>query len=129
MPGADLPGLLYIRDRHSGEALRGLAEAGGRTLVVNGVVGGSRAQPNLALAESAAAKIDEGGVATDAELHTSDAAIWAAGDIAYAHKPAADLHLRVEHWSEAEAMGEIVGEPRRRASALGRRSRILVNHR
>jgi 3-phenylpropionate/trans-cinnamate dioxygenase ferredoxin reductase subunit len=54
-------------------------------------------------------KIDKGGVATDAELRTSNPAIWAAGDIAYAHNPAADRHLRVEHWGEAEAMGEIVG--------------------
>ena len=54
-------------------------------------------------------KIDKGGVATDAKLRTSDPAIWAAGDIAYAHNPAADRHLRVEHWGEAEAMGEIVG--------------------
>jgi 3-phenylpropionate/trans-cinnamate dioxygenase ferredoxin reductase subunit len=54
-------------------------------------------------------KIDKGGVATDAELRTSDPAIWAAGDIAYAHNPAADRHLRVEHWGEADALGEIVG--------------------
>jgi 3-phenylpropionate/trans-cinnamate dioxygenase ferredoxin reductase subunit len=190
IPGGDLPGLVYVRDRHSGEALRGLAAAGGRvvvigsgfigceaaaslsrrgvevvlvtdetlphaarlggeagariadwlraegvdlilqdgaaavrssgnswevelasgrTLLANGVVSGSGARPNLALAESAGVKIDKGGVATDAELRTSDPAIWAAGDIAYAHNPAADRHLRVEHWGEAEAMGEIVG--------------------
>lgn len=83
--------------------------ASGRTLLANGVVSGSGARPNLALAESAGVKIDNGGVATDAELRTSDHAIWAAGDIAYAHNPAADRHLRVEHWGEAEAMGEIVG--------------------
>jgi 3-phenylpropionate/trans-cinnamate dioxygenase ferredoxin reductase component len=101
IPGADLPGLVYVRDRHSGEALRGLAAAGGRvvvigsgfigceaaaslsrrgvdlilqdvaaavrssgnswkvelasgrTLLANGVVSGSGARPNLALAESA----------------------------------------------------------------------------
>jgi 3-phenylpropionate/trans-cinnamate dioxygenase ferredoxin reductase subunit len=190
IPGADLPGLVYVRDRHSGEALRGLAQAGGRVVVVgsgfigcevaaslarrgvavvlvtdeamphaarlgedagariadwlraegvelilqdgaaalrsdgdswqvvltsgrtlhsNGVVSGSGAQPNLALAESARVKINNGGVVTNAELRTSDPAIWAAGDIAYAHNPAADRHLRVEHWGDAEAMGEIVG--------------------
>jgi NADPH-dependent 2,4-dienoyl-CoA reductase/sulfur reductase-like enzyme len=89
---------VYVRDRHSGEALRGLAAGGGRVVVIG-----------FALAESAGVKIDKGGVATDAELRTSDPAIWAAGDIAYAHNPAADRHLRVEHWGEAEAMGEIVG--------------------
>ena len=30
IPGADLPGLVYVRDRHSGEALRGLAQAADR---------------------------------------------------------------------------------------------------
>ena len=74
--------------------------ASGRTFVANGVVSGSGARPNLALAESAGVKIDKGGVATDAELRTSDPAIWAAGDIAYAHNPAADRHLRVEHWAK-----------------------------
>jgi NADH dehydrogenase FAD-containing subunit len=58
--------------------------ASGRTLRANGVVSGSGARPNLALAESAGVKIDKGGVATDAELRSSDPAIWAAGDIAYA---------------------------------------------
>ena len=83
--------------------------ASGRTLLADGVVSGSGARPNLALAESAGVKIDNGGVVTDAELHTSDPAIWAAGDIAYARNPAAGRHLRVEHWGEADAMGEIVG--------------------
>jgi hypothetical protein len=69
---------VYVRDRHSGEALRGLAAGGGRVVVIG-----------FALAESAGVKIDKGGVATDAELRTSDPAIWAAGDIAYAHNPAA----------------------------------------
>lgn len=190
IPGADLPGLVYVRDRHSGEALRGLAQAAdrvavigsgfigceaaaslarrgvevvlitdeamphsvrlgedagariaewlraegvelilqdgaaalrrtgdsfevelasGRSLLANGVVSGSGARPNLALAKSAGLNIDNGGVVTDAELRTSDPAIWAAGDIAYAHNPTAGRHLRVEHWGEADAMGEIVG--------------------
>jgi 3-phenylpropionate/trans-cinnamate dioxygenase ferredoxin reductase component len=40
IPGADLPGLVYVRDRHSGEALRGLAEAGGRVVVIgSGFIG------------------------------------------------------------------------------------------
>ena len=40
IPGADLPGLVYVRDRHSGEALRGLAAAGGRVVVIgSGFIG------------------------------------------------------------------------------------------
>jgi NADPH-dependent 2,4-dienoyl-CoA reductase/sulfur reductase-like enzyme len=190
VPGADLPGVVYVRDRHSGEALRGLAEAGGRVVVLgsgfigceaaaslarrgaevvlvtdedlphaarlgaeagariaewlrdegvelvlgdgaaalrrngnswevqlesgrlltaNGVISGSGARPNLTLADAAGLEIDNGGVVTNAELQTSDPAVWALGDIAYAHNPGADRHLRVEHWGEAAAMGEIVG--------------------
>jgi 3-phenylpropionate/trans-cinnamate dioxygenase ferredoxin reductase component len=191
VPGADLPGLVYVRDRQSGEALRGIAASGrrvvvigsgfvgceaaaslarrgagvvlvtdealphaarlgsdagariadwlradgvelvlsdgvetirqesdgtwrvrlvsGRTLESDAVVSGSGARPNLALAESAGVRIENGGVVTDSELHTTDPWIWAAGDIAYAHNPLADRPLRVEHWGEAETMGEIAG--------------------
>ena len=69
-------------------------------------------------------RIENGGVLTDHGLRTSDPHIWAVGDIAYAHNPAADRPLRVEHWGEAETMGEIAGaniagQDRRWATAPG----------
>lgn len=191
VPGGDLPGVIYVRDRTSAEALRGIAQLGrnvvvigsgfigceaaaslahrgaevvlvtdedlphanrlgpdagerirdwlldagvvlvlgdgvasiahtddegwrvdlvsGRTLSAEAVVSGSGARPNLALAESAGLRIESGGVVTDHGLRTSDPSVWAVGDIAYAHNPAAGRPLRVEHWGEAEAMGEIAG--------------------
>ena len=190
VPGGNSPGLVYVRDRHSGEALREIAEArgtavvigsgfigcevaaslarrdvsvvlvtdeelphaarlgsavgerirgwleeegvdlvlgdgvaslaqvedgwrielvSGRTLTADAVVSGSGARPDLGLAESAGLRTENGGIATDETLQTSDPHIWAAGDVASAHHPAAGRALRVEHWGEAETMGEIVG--------------------
>lgn len=191
VPGGDDPGLVYVRDRHSGEALRGIAERGGdvvvigsgfigceaaasfalrgvdvvlvtdeetphagrlgsaageritswleevgvdlvlgdgvakvssqsdggwrvdlvsgRSLMADAVVSGSGARANIRLAEAAGLRLDGGGISTDAHLQTSDSSIWAAGDVACAHNPSAGRPLRVEHWGEAEAMGEIAG--------------------
>ena len=200
VPGGDDPGLVYVRDRHSGEALRGIAErsgnvvvigsgfigceaaasfalrgvsailvtdeesphagrlgaaageritswleevgvdlvlgdgvdaltrsddgwrvelVSGRSLVADAVVIGSGARPNLGLAESAGLRLDGGGISTDAFLQTSDSAIWAVGDVACAHNPVAGRALRVEHWGEAEAMGEIAGANIAAADASG----------
>ena len=206
VPGGDLPGVIYVRDRNSGEALRGIAQLGrnvvvigsgfigceaaaslarrgasvvlvtdeklphaarlgaeagarirdwlvdagvvlvlgdgvaslthtddegwridlvsGRILIAEAVVSGSGAKPNVGLAAAAGLRIESGGVLTDHGLRTSDPHIWAVGDIAYAHNPAADRPLRVEHWGEAEAMGEIAGaniagQDRRWATAPG----------
>jgi 3-phenylpropionate/trans-cinnamate dioxygenase ferredoxin reductase component len=191
VPGGDLPGVIYVRDRNSAEALRGIAQLGrnivvigsgfigcevaaslshrgaevvlvtdedlphaarlgaeagkrirdwlidagvvlvlgdgvaaishtdddgwrvdlvsGRILSAEAVVSGSGARPNLALASSAGVRVENGGVVTDHGLRTCDPHIWAVGDIAYAHNPAAGRPLRVEHWGEAESMGEIAG--------------------
>ena len=191
LPGGDLPGLIYVRDRHSGEALRGIAQLGrnvvvigsgfigceaaaslarrgasvvlvtdeelphaarlgteagarirdwlvdagvvlvlgdgvaslthtddegwrvdlvsGRILSAEAVVSGSGARPNVGLAAAAGLRVENGGVVTDHGLRTSNSSVWAVGDIAYAHNPAAGRPLRVEHWGEAETMGEIAG--------------------
>ena len=210
VPGGDSAGLVYVRDRHSGEALRAIAEGrgtavvigsgfigcevaaslarrdvsvvlvtdeelphaarlgsavgerirgwledegvdlvlgdgvaslaqvedgwrvelvSGRTLVADAIVSGSGARPDLGLAESAGLRTENGGIATDETLQTSEPRIWAAGDVASAHHPAAGRALRVEHWGEAETMGEIAGaniarrggpeEPRRWEQAPG----------
>ena len=72
-----------------------------------------------ALAEAAGLVLEGGGVRTDASLRSSDPAIWAAGDLANAHNPAAGRSLRVEHWGEAESMGEIAGANIARAHGSG----------
>jgi NADPH-dependent 2,4-dienoyl-CoA reductase/sulfur reductase-like enzyme len=81
----------------------------GAVVVADAVVAGGGARPNVDLAEAAGLRGREGGIAVDAGLATSDPHVWAAGDVAHAHNPAAGRALRVEHWGEAEAMGEIAG--------------------
>ena len=50
------------------------------------------------------------GILTDAALHTSDPAIWAAGDAAEAYHPYLGRHLHVEHWSFALNSGKAAGQ-------------------
>ena len=64
------------------------------------------AAPRTALAEAAGLELADrahgGGIAVDASLRTSDPDIYAAGDVASVHAPAASsTRLRVEHWANA----------------------------
>jgi NADPH-dependent 2,4-dienoyl-CoA reductase/sulfur reductase-like enzyme len=56
--------------------------------------------PNDALAKSAGLEVDNG-VVTDAALRTSNADIFAAGDVVNSYLPLLGHHVRVEHWSNA----------------------------
>jgi len=95
---------------------------GGRTVVpeagdpltVDLVVVGAGIAPHVELAEAAELATRGGRVVTDDRLASSAAGIFATGDIALARNIlarniAAGRHLRVEHWGEAENMGEIAG--------------------
>ncbi|KRC63176.1 pyridine nucleotide-disulfide oxidoreductase [Agromyces sp. Root81] len=64
------------------------------------VLVGVGASPNLDLARGAGAAIDSG-VLTDAALRTDLPNVYAAGDIAEAYHPLADMRLRSEHWANA----------------------------
>lgn len=81
------------------------------------VVIGIGAVPNLDLAEDAGITIDNG-VLVDDSLRSSDADIYAVGDIANAPYPALDVRLRVEHWATA-----LNQPPVAVAAALGRDAR------
>ncbi len=80
----------------------------GDVLRVEAVVAGLGVTPNTALAEQAGLAVDDG-IVVDAHLRTSDADIWAAGDVANFHNPALDRHLRVEHEDAAVSMGQHAG--------------------
>ncbi len=73
------------------------------------VVCGGGAAPNVELGERAGLAVESGGLVTDASLRTSDPHVFAVGDIAYALNEAAGRRLRVEHWGDAEAHGQIAG--------------------
>ncbi|TAL85639.1 MAG: NAD(P)/FAD-dependent oxidoreductase [Rhodanobacter sp.] len=80
----------------------------GNLLRVEAAVAGIGVTPNTALAEQAGLAVDNG-IVVDAQLRSSDADIWAAGDVANFHSPALDRRLRVEHEDAAVGMGRLAG--------------------
>ena len=59
------------------------------------------AQPNIELADESGLSTGDGGVLVDASLRTSDADIYAVGDIAAAEHPLLGGRIRTEHWANA----------------------------
>jgi NADPH-dependent 2,4-dienoyl-CoA reductase/sulfur reductase-like enzyme len=72
----------------------------GTTVDADAVVVGIGAAPDVALAEAAGLDVDNG-VLVDAALRTSDADIYAVGDIANHDHPVLGMRIRVEHWAAA----------------------------
>lgn len=81
---------------------------------------GSSLEPDLVLAavgveharaflEASGLRLEEGRLAVDDELLTSDPHVWAAGDVALGHHGVAQRTLSVEHWGDALSMGELAG--------------------
>jgi 3-phenylpropionate/trans-cinnamate dioxygenase ferredoxin reductase subunit len=60
--------------------------------------------PNTQLAEQAGLDVDNG-IIVDEHLRTSNADVFAAGDVANAYNPRLERHLRVEHWENARRQG------------------------
>ena len=73
------------------------------------VVLGTGVRPRTALAESAGLAVEDGAVPTDPSMRTAIEGVRCAGDLALAHNPTAGRRLRVEHWGEALAQGEVAG--------------------
>ena len=69
------------------------------------VVVGIGAAPATELAEAAGLAVDNG-VLVDAQLRTSDAAVYAIGDIANHDHPVLGRRVRVEHWETAIEQGK-----------------------
>jgi NADPH-dependent 2,4-dienoyl-CoA reductase/sulfur reductase-like enzyme len=72
----------------------------GETIPADAVVVGVGVAPDVTLAESAGLAVDNG-VLVDARLRTSDADIFAVGDIANHDHPLLGRRVRVEHWATA----------------------------
>lgn len=93
---------------HLGRRAVGLFEKGvklddGSAVEGDLVVAGTGVKPDLSLAEDAGLKTDQG-VVVDATLRTSDASVWAAGDLArFPGKHGASW--RIEHWALAQNQG------------------------
>jgi NADPH-dependent 2,4-dienoyl-CoA reductase/sulfur reductase-like enzyme len=85
-----------------------LTTAGGQEISVDGVVAGIGLEPNIALAEAAGIKSDNG-IVVDPILRANQPDIYAAGDVASFYNPALKTHLRVEHEDNANSMGGMAG--------------------
>lgn len=81
----------------------------GSVLATDLVLSAVGVAPRIELAESIGADLRGGRVLVDERMRTSVPDLLAAGDVAMAYNTGAQRHLAVEHWGEAERMGEIAG--------------------
>lgn len=72
----------------------------GEVIPADLVLIGVGAVPNVALAEDAGL-VTENGIVVDQAMQSSDPDIFAAGDVANAFHPLANMRLRSEHWANA----------------------------
>ena len=79
----------------------GLRLGDGSTVASDAVLVAVGAQPNIELADQAGLSTGDGGVLVDASLCTSDADVYAVGDIAAADHPLFGDRIRTEHWANA----------------------------
>ena len=85
--------------------------ADGRRIEGSCVVLGMGARPRAGLAEAAGLQLRDGAVVVDETLRAPgyDGAVFAVGDVAHARNTSAGRSLRVEHWGDALAHGELAG--------------------
>jgi NADPH-dependent 2,4-dienoyl-CoA reductase/sulfur reductase-like enzyme len=101
------PAVHVTRLVHSSSGVR--AELDDDTTVESGwAIVASGATPNVEVAASAGL-VSDGAVPVDASMRTAAPGVFAVGDVARAFNEAAGRALRVEHWGDAERMGQIAG--------------------
>ena len=101
------PGELEASLEQIGDRLR-VGTKSGRTFEVDGVVAGIGIRPNVALAEQAGLRV-ENGIVVNEQLLTSAADIYAAGDVANFFHATLGRRVRVEHEDNAIQMGKLAG--------------------
>lgn len=104
-------------ERHAGRAVERIERRGDRLAVHAGdlalpaavVVMASGVAPRGELALAAGLELTGGAIPVDASMRTAIPGLLAAGDVVLAENAAAGRPLRVEHWGEALAHGEVAG--------------------
>ena len=113
--GVDLRlGVSVAALRGEGSAVTGVELGDGAVIDADAVVVGVGVTPNVDLARQAGLDVDDG-VLVNASLRTSDAHVFAAGDVANAEHPVLGRRIRVEHWANALHQPEVAAR-----SILGR---------
>jgi 3-phenylpropionate/trans-cinnamate dioxygenase ferredoxin reductase component len=88
----------------SNGAVTGVTLSDGNRIEADLVLVGVGITPNSQLAAEAGLEVADG-IVVDEHLRTSDANIFAAGDVASAYNPRLGRHIRVEHWANARRQG------------------------
>jgi 3-phenylpropionate/trans-cinnamate dioxygenase ferredoxin reductase subunit len=91
------------------DRVEGVRLTNGLVLPAATVVVGVGVEPQTELAAAAGLDVDNG-VITDQHLVTSDAHIYAAGDVANVFYPAYGTRIRLEHWSAALNQGAVAAK-------------------
>jgi apoptosis-inducing factor 3 len=110
----------FVQNLHEQHGVRFFMDASARAIRVDRVdigdgqfveadlvVMGVGVSPRTELAEAAGMRVDNG-VIVDETLRTSDANVFAAGDIARFPEPVSGAAARIEHWVVAERQGQAV---------------------
>jgi 3-phenylpropionate/trans-cinnamate dioxygenase ferredoxin reductase component len=105
--GVDLRTEVKVEAIEGAGSVSGVRLADGAVLPADAVVVGIGASPNVALAEAAGLAVDNG-VTADAVGRTSDADIFAVGDVANVEHPLLGQRVRVEHWANALNQPQVV---------------------
>lgn len=81
----------------------------GRSIPADLVLAAVGVEPQSELAERAGLAVSDHRIEVDEQMRTADPRVLAAGDVALARNGGAGRALPVEHWGEAERMGEVAG--------------------
>lgn len=97
----DLPDGIHLRTRN-------IITRETHDLLVDGVIAGIGAEPNVELAETAGLEVDDG-IVVNEFLQTSHPDLFAAGDVAAVWRPELGVRRRFEHEDNALKMGRHAG--------------------
>jgi len=86
----------------------GVRTTSGEVVPADVVVLGIGVIPNTGLAEAAGLEVDNG-IVTNASFQTTDADVYAVGDVASVFHPVLGQRIRIEHWANAENAGAAAG--------------------
>lgn len=114
--GVEITGLEATREAHL---------SNGETIRADLILAALGVEPAGELLEGAGLQMHEGRVVVDERMRADDeGTIRVAGDLARAHHAVAGRALSVEHWGDAETMGEIAGRDAANPDAEGEEAAV-----